>query len=602
MPRLLRSSPARRRGPPTAWAFSLHPKSLLGALVALLTLAPGASVHAQDGTSPVPDRLILQARAGLADRLLQRILDEHGGALAQRRLGRSELRVVQLRPGQDARALAERLARHPHIEWVEPDRRLPLMRSTNDPYLGSQWHLPQIGVPAAWDRTLGAGITIGIVDTGVDAAHPDLAPRLLAGWNFVDANVDTSDRNGHGTAVAGSAAAAGDNGLGVAGVAGQAAILPLRVAGADGMASVSAIADAITWAAERGARVVNVSYQAGGFSAVQSAAAYLRSRGGLVTVSAGNSGDVDGSAPTDTLLVVGATDAGDALAGFSTRGAYVTLAAPGVGVWTTNAGGGYAAWSGTSFSAPVAAGAIGLMMAARPDLPADRIQSHLVSTSVDLGPTGRDDGYGAGRLNAAAAVQAALAEPGGADTQAPSAAVASPGAGASVSGLVAVGVDAADNVGVVKVELRVNGALLATDTAAPWGFSWDSTALPNGSAVLVATAYDAAGNAGPSAARTVTVSNVAADTTPPVLTINNPKPGATIGGQVLVLASASDNAGMAGLRHVLSIDGVAVASGTGGGFSYRWNTVRVAAGPHTLSVQTTDAAGNRTTRSVQVTK
>ncbi len=188
----------------------------------------------------------------------------------------------------------------------------------------------------------------------------------------------------------------------------------------------------------------------------------------------------------------------------------MTLAAPGAGIWTTSRGGSYGTWNGTSFSAPVAAGVGALVMAANPALTNQAVENLLYSTATDLGAAGRDTNFGYGRVNAAAAVAAAVPKVPVADTTAPSAAIASPGAGTTVSGLVAVNVNAADNVGVQRVELKVNGTVVGSDTGAPYQFSWDSAGVPNGVANLVAVAYDAAGNAGTSASVGLSVANAAA--------------------------------------------------------------------------------------------
>jgi thermitase len=175
----------------------------------------------------------------------------------------------------------------------------------------------------------------------------------------------------------------------------------------------------------------------------------------------------------------------------------------------------------------------------------------------------------------------------------------------TVSGLVPVSVNATDNVGVTKVELRVNGALLASDTSAPYSFSWDSKLAANGMSTLVATAYDAAGNAASSSSVSVNVSNttsVVGDTTPPVVVIKNPLNGSKVGNTVKVSVSATDNGGSAALRQSLYINGALVASTTGGSLSYGWNTRRIASGTYKVEARASDAAGNTTVAAVNVYK
>jgi len=146
--------------------------------------------------------------------------------------------------------------------------------------------------------------------------------------------------------------------------------------------------------------------------------------------------------------------------------------------------------------------------------------------------------------------------------------------------------------------------VVATQTSAPFSFSWDSAGSANGAASLRAMAYDAAGNAGSSAAVSVTVSNtitsVASDITPPTVAINNPVAGA-VSGSVSVGVSASDNAGAAGIKTTLSIDGTVVAQGSGGSLGYNWNSRKVAAGTHIIKATARDAAGNTSSTSTSVT-
>lgn len=172
-------------------------------------------------------RILVMPRAGLADTALDKIVKDNGGNKG-RRIGKSELRVIDVPPGLE-RQLVDTLSRHPHFKFAELDRLVPPSLVTNDPNLGSAWHLSNIGAPAAWDSSQGAGVTIAILDTGVDGTHPDLASRMVPGWNFYDNNSNTSDVYGHGTAVAGTAAAASDNATGVASVAGQSKIMPVRL-------------------------------------------------------------------------------------------------------------------------------------------------------------------------------------------------------------------------------------------------------------------------------------------------------------------------------------------------------------------------------------
>ncbi len=585
-----RSVSGRRRGP------ALLP---LAAACAMLGAVPAAAGAAGDANAEPPQRLILQPRAGLGDAGLQRLLRPHGGGML-RRIGRSELRIVELPRGVAARTVAERLRRSPHVEIAEVDRRVPpAATAVDDPYAGSQWHLGRIEAPQAWDRARGDGVRIAIVDTGVDGDHPDLASRLLPGWNFHDGNADTEDVHGHGTAVAGTAAAAMNDGKGVAGVAGRAQIVPVRVAAPDGQAYWSTIAQGIVWAADQGARVANVSYAVTGSASVRSAADYMRSKGGLVVVGAGNGGALEDTPATASMITVAATDSSDRRASWSSHGGFVTLSAPGAGIWTTSRGGGWGAASGTSFSSPVVAGAAALVFSARPELTPAEAEALLVSTAADLGAAGFDIEHGWGRVDAGAAVRAAIDADLQADTQAPRVAVTRPLGAATVSGWVPIDVTAIDDRGIARVELRVGGRTVATDTTAPFAFSWDSTQVTNGGVQITAVAVDTAGRTATSAPVAVTVGN-AADAVAPSVRIDNPREGALVSGRLEIAVSASDDRGSAGLTQTLAINGRVVATASGGLLAYTWNLRRVPAGRYTIEAVARDAAGNTATRSVTV--
>lgn len=571
---------------------------LLG--VATLPAFAAAPVVVAQKVDFVPGRLLLQPRAGLSDAEIDKALKPHGG----QRVGVIKginVRVVQLPAQANATAVAALLAKNKHFKFVEQDRIVAPAGTTNDPSLPSQWHLAKIGAQAAWDTSTGSDVVIAILDTGVDGSHPDLAAQMIPGWNVYDNNGDSSDIHGHGTAVAGTAAAAGNNALGVASVAYRSKLMPVRIADPSGYAYFSTMASGLTWAADHGAKVANVSYEnVATSSTVESAAQYLKSKGGLTVVCAGNSGALQSIGLSANLVVVSATGSNDVRASWSSYGSYVDIAAPGQSILTTTRGGGYGNWSGTSFSSPIVAATAALMMAANPALATDQVQSLLYSTSVDLGAVGKDDFYGAGRVDAARATQAAAAAT-VSDTQSPAVAISAP-TGGKVAGLVAVDVAASDNVGVVRVDLVVNGKPYASDATSPHGFSWDSSAVTDGPATLIAYAYDAAGNYAGSQPVSVTVANTVAapDTTSPTLAFTTPANGATVSKVVSIAGTASDDLGVAGITQSLFIDGQLNTTVSGGSLSARWNTKKVPAGNHVLTLTASDAAGNSSSTSINV--
>jgi len=585
--------------------------------VVTLQLASTPSVAAPQEATPgsyAKGRILVMPRPGLSDEELAKILSVHGGKA--RKITSSGVHVVELPSNASEQAVANLLAHNPHLKFAEVDHKLAASFTPNDPYFGSEWHAAKINAPAAWDSTRGAGVTIAILDTGVDGTHPDLSEQMVPGWNFYANNSNTSDPHGHGTWVSGTAGGTNNNGIGVAAIAGGARIMPIVVADSSATAYASTISQGLSYAVDHGARVANISYEnLLTSSSVISAAQYMKSKNGLVVVAAGNCGCNPNQAPSTAMISVSATDGNDQIASFSSYGNHVVISAPGNGIYTTTIGGGYSQGTGTSFSSPIVAATAALMMSANPRLSSTQIESLLYSTATDLGSAGRDIYYGYGRVNAAAAVQAALGTTTTVDTQAPTASISSPAASVSVSGLVPVDVTATDNVAVTRVELRVNGATVATDTVAPYSFSWDSKSVANGMATLTALAYDAAGNAASSAAVSVSVANVVtppvappvappvSDSTPPVVRILGPAAGSIkTKGSVSISTSASDNGGTAGITQMLYIDGVLKTTASGSSLSYGWNVNKVSSGAHTIQVVAKDAAGNTSSASVEVSK
>lgn len=591
-------------------SFARRELSIAVGLAVLALLASGnANAAPPERSSEGPwakARVLVMPKPGLSSAELGKIASSQGGKAS--RIASNDLHVIELPPQASETAALARLKNNPNLKFAELDAYVPQALAVNDPYAGAAWHIAKIGALKAWDTSMGSGVTIAVLDTGVYGAHPDLAANMVTGWNVFNNNSNTSDFMGHGTPVAGAAAALTNNGIGVAGVSGKSKIMPLVVTDSTGGSFYSVISQAITYAADHGARVASISFSGLPYSsAVQSAAQYMKNKGGLVIVAAGNSGAVDNVTPTTTMIAVAATESTDSYSTFSTYGAFVAMSAPGSGIYSTDRSGVYGTYGGTSFSTPIVAGTVALMMAANPKLTGADVESLLYKTAVDLGPVGRDVHYGYGRVDASAAVLAALvatATTTTTDVTPPQTSISAPLGGSTVSGLVSVNVNSIDNVGVTKVELRINGALLAIDTTSPYAFSWDSTKVANGTANLLATAYDAAGNAASSTTVAVAVSNatVSADVTPPTVTILSPTLSSISGTSLMLSDSATDNSGSAAISQLIYINGKLVATASGGSISYKWNTRNLKAGSYTLQFVAKDAAGNSTTASRTVTK
>lgn len=290
-----------------------------------------------------------------------------------------------------------------------------------------QWPLNQLGAEDAWQASTGAGVVVAVLDTGVDAGHPDLAGRVLPGYDAVKRRAGgTVDPNGHGTHVAGSIAGAGA----ISGMAPDARILPVRVMNARGNGNTGDIVAGIVWAVNRGAQVINLSLGSRTADKAEEAAVrWARSRGVIVVAAVGNDGGTKALYPAaygdhkrnsgtsrDPVIGVAATHRTGERASFSQRGYAVDVAAPGVRVLSTvpRAKGSYAWESGTSMSAPFVAGTAALLVSRlitdNPRLsPAERATIAIGAirrSSRDLGSGGVDRQYGNGGVDAARALSA----------------------------------------------------------------------------------------------------------------------------------------------------------------------------------------------------
>jgi len=294
----------------------------------------------------------------------------------------------------------------PGVLAVGVDHRV---QATSDPLQFRQWGLTEVQASAAWSVTQGRGAVVAVIDSGVDGSHPDLAGALVRGVNTRtdrgDYSNPTTDQDGHGTHVAGIIAARTGNGKGVSGVAPKASIMPVKVLDADGGGWMGDVIEGIVWAADHGADVINMSL--GGPDADFSATAvnYAISKGVVVVAAAGNEGSSAPSYPAALpgVLSVSALARDGSVDTYSNHGPTVDLAAPGTAILSTVPDG-YAFMSGTSMAAPQVAGVAALVAAIAPQ---SDVAATLKSSANDKGKAGWDSRYGAGVVDAAAAVRRA---------------------------------------------------------------------------------------------------------------------------------------------------------------------------------------------------
>lgn len=389
-------------------------------LLAALVLAAGACFAATASRAAPGDvRIVVGFEAGAGAHARAAALARAGAGRA-RTLPDGRTAVLTV-PAAGASGALAALRRSGVVAYAERARQLSLEQTPTDPAFGviDGWAYTRPGFPAAWDVTTGSSaVTVAVVDTGVNPVA-DLGGALVPGHNFVAGNDDATDDNGHGTEVAGTIAARGDNGIGVAGACWSCRIMPVKVADAQGRGYDYNVAAGIEYAADHGAQIVNVSMTQGASTQVLAdAVSYAQAHGVLVVAAAGNSSTTDPAYPAGYpgVLSVAASDELDARYAWSSYGAWVAVTAPGC-VPTTSASGGYGAACGTSFSTPLVAGLAALLLSAKPGATAAELELAIVDSATPVA-----DGYVAhGRIDAPAAL-AALGVP----APAPSSPVAAP--------------------------------------------------------------------------------------------------------------------------------------------------------------------------------
>lgn len=377
-------------------------------LIASPGLAAAALVAPAVGDGP---ELLVKFHVPHTPVAAQRFAAAYGGE-QRRAISRIGVHVLRFGATSDQRGLLTQLRANPAVAYAEPNARATTATVPNDPGYPHQWGLAQTQASQAWDIQTGhAGIVIAIVDTGVDPQHPDLVGKSMPGWNFDASSASyetaaTADDNGHGTHVAGIAAVATNNSVGVAGSCPGCQFMPVKVLGTSGNGTYDAVAAGIIYAADHGARIINLSLSGPTFSyALQDAVKYAASRGALLVAAAGNhsSDMIMYPAALPNVLAVAATDSADRRASFSNFNTYISVAAPGVGVystsWSSAQGSTYTTLSGTSMSTAMVAGLAGLLAAQDGSRTSAALRTLIETTADDLDLPGWDQDTGHGRIN-----------------------------------------------------------------------------------------------------------------------------------------------------------------------------------------------------------
>lgn len=320
--------------------------------------------------------------------------------------------------GRDVDKLVNEIRREKSIRYAQPNYIYSLAGRPNDPQYSRQWAMPKIRAEQGWGAVKQySQVIMAILDSGVDVNHPDLKNRLVPGTNTVNPLKSTRDDDGHGTHVAGIGGAISNNGTGVAGVAGVSGvrIMPVKVFDGWGASDIT-ISDGIIWAADHGARVMNMSFGSYYRSDVlNDAIDYAYEKGVVMVAAAGNwaSEEISYPAALAKVIAVSATDREDGLADFSSYGPQIDVCAPGDEIystfWDPYKGSTYTEMSGTSMASPMVAGLAALLLSKNPKLTNEDVRQILEVSATDLGDPGWDPMFGHGRIDVYKALTLSLA-------------------------------------------------------------------------------------------------------------------------------------------------------------------------------------------------
>lgn len=514
------------------------------------------------------------------------------------------------------------------IEYIIPNYKRKAFLTPNDTYFNDQWNLKKICIEDGWNYTTGSSdITVAVIDSGLDINNVDATHNLVSGYNFILNNNDIYDASGHGTFVSGIIGATTNNSIGVAGVDWNVKIMPLQVMYSDGTCYDSDVINAITYAVDHGAKIINLSL--GGTNsnpAMQSTIDYAVSHNVTVVAAAGNNGNstVNYPAAFNGVIGVGSTNYYDTRSDFSPVNYSVDVTAPGEDIISTApTESGYGIGSGTSYSSPEVAGVAALLLTINPNLTPAQITNILESTSDDLGTAGRDDEYGYGRINAKKAIESLLKPVGYIETLTNN---------QELSGIVNIAGWCLDIRYISKIEILSDGKVIGNtkiggsreDVAAAYpfyrktgsGFNYQlyTRGLTNGSHVISVRETDGDGVQTVIASVTVQVNNKSAfgyietisDSQQISGTVNLNGWYLDYNGSILKLEILLDGVVIGETATGITRPDVAAAypdnpySG-GSGFRYQIDTHQIPNGTHVITVKETNTDGAQSTLPVTVT-
>src|SRR5262245_47076152 len=375
--------------------------AILALVLAAIASAFCPAIAAAQTPPPEISSIIVKLVPGLTPSEQADVIARNGGTEVSQ-IAALRLHVISV-PTSDLATLLAAYQADPQVQRAEENKVRQTETAPNDPLYLAQWYLPQINWETAFNTVTPTGSSIvAILDTGIDATHPDLGSNVVVGRSILDGSNGMTDSNGHGSWMAGIVAAQ-TNTITPEGMAGVAyagvRVMPVTVLDSNGLGQDSDVIAGVIWAADNGANVILMGFSNPGFSPnLQEAIDYAWSKGVILVAATGNGGVGTATFPAGDRGVVGvsATDNTDSLAGFSNYGQAAFIAAPGTNIQTTGLGGSYSVISGTSASAAIVAGVAGFMKAVDPTLSNGMIVGRMARTAD---PAGTQEQTGNGRVN-----------------------------------------------------------------------------------------------------------------------------------------------------------------------------------------------------------
>jgi subtilisin family serine protease len=354
----------------------------------------------------VKEELLLKFHHGVTEEEIKEVLNRHNLILVDDE-SLSKIGYIKVwTSGREVKEVIKKIGKEYKVKVPEPNYIAEIMAVT-DPLYENQWYVPDTNFDKAWDTVESKNkVNIAVIDTGVNADHPDLKGKVVKGYDFVNSHPDAYDDHGHGTFVTGIISATA-NEIGIKGLHDNAQIISIKVLNENGIGTYQDVARGILYAADNGAQVINLSIGGYAYSfMLQDAVNYALSKGCIVVAAGGNDGIEQAIYPAAYPDVIGVSALGYNGQNWSgsNSGMHIDVSAPGVDILSTGLNSDYVYATGTSASTPMVSALAGMLISEKPELSSSFIEGLILQSANDLGDNGRDNVYGSGKIDALAAI------------------------------------------------------------------------------------------------------------------------------------------------------------------------------------------------------